>query len=69
MGVELVTLHVGIGTFKPVTADLVEQHTMHAEWGEVPANVADRINTRRGAGGRVVAVVIGAIGSVNGEFR
>lgn len=51
-----VTLHVGIGTFKPVVAERIEDHRMHAEWGEVPAETADAINRARAAEGRVVAV-------------
>lgn len=56
VGVEFITLHVGPGTFKPVTAERIEEHRMHAEWGEVPAVVADAVNRTRRAGGRVVAV-------------
>jgi S-adenosylmethionine:tRNA ribosyltransferase-isomerase len=56
IGVEFVTLHVGSGTFKPVTAERVEDHQMHAEWGEVPEPVAVAVNRTRAAGGRVVAV-------------
>ena len=51
-----VTLHVGAGTFLPVTADDTAEHKMHAEWGEVSAAAADAINAARAAGGRVVAV-------------
>ena len=51
-----VTLHVGAGTFLPVTAEDTTDHVMHAEWGEVSADVAAAINTARAAGGRVVAV-------------
>ena len=50
------TLHVGIGTFRPVTADRVEDHRMEAERYEVSAETADAINRTRAAGGRVVAV-------------
>ncbi len=51
-----VTLHVGLGTFQPVaTADLGD-HRMHAEWYEVSADAAGRINAARTAGGRIVAV-------------
>lgn len=56
VGIEFVTLHVGVGTFKPVTVDRLENHTMHAEWGEVPAEVAEAANTARRSGNRVVAV-------------
>jgi S-adenosylmethionine:tRNA ribosyltransferase-isomerase len=57
-GVDLqyVTLHVGPGTFRPVTAERVRNHRMHAEWGEVPKPVAAAVNTARERGGRVVAV-------------
>jgi S-adenosylmethionine:tRNA ribosyltransferase-isomerase len=51
-----VTLHVGPGTFLPVTVDKVEDHRMHAEWGEVPEDVAARLNRVREEGGRIVAV-------------
>src|SRR5579872_379299 len=54
--VERVTLHVGLGTFRPVTADLVQNHQLHAEWGEVPAGVARELNRVREAGGRIVVV-------------
>ena len=51
-----VTLHVGAGTFLPVTADDTADHKMHAEWGEVDDATATAINTARANGGRVVAV-------------
>lgn len=51
-----VTLHVGAGTFLPVKADRIADHVMHAEWGEISAATADRINATRAAGGRIVAV-------------
>ena len=41
-----VTLHVGAGTFQPVRADDTAEHTMHAEWGEVPQATADAHRTR-----------------------
>lgn len=53
---ETVTLHVGPGTFLPVKADAVADHVMHAEWGEVRADVAKRLNAVRAGGGRVIAV-------------
>ncbi len=51
-----VTLHVGLGTFRPVVADRPEEHRMHAEWCDVQADVAAAIARTRGRGGRVVAV-------------
>ena len=51
-----VTLHVGIGTFRPVTADLVHEHRMERERYEIPEETAGRIAATRAAGGRIVAV-------------
>ncbi len=53
---ETITLHVGAGTFLPVTADDVRDHKMHPEWGEITEAQAARINFARAAGGRIVAV-------------
>jgi S-adenosylmethionine:tRNA ribosyltransferase-isomerase len=50
------TLHVGAGTFLPVTAKDPREHRMHAEWGEISAAAAATINAARDAGGRIVAV-------------
>lgn len=50
------TLHVGAGTFLPVTAEKIEDHRMHAEWGEITENAANAINTARAAGGRLIPV-------------
>ena len=56
IAIHKVTLHVGAGTFLPVKADDTEGHTMHAEFGSVPAEVADALNAARARGGRIVAV-------------
>jgi S-adenosylmethionine:tRNA ribosyltransferase-isomerase len=56
IGLNTVTLHVGAGTFLPVTADDTSGHQMHAEWGSVDAATADALNAARQAGGRIVAV-------------
>jgi len=53
---EVVTLHVGAGTFLPVKADDTAEHVMHSEWGEVDPNVARRLNAVRAAGGRIIAI-------------
>jgi len=57
-GVEtaFVTLHVGAGTFLPVKTEDLSEHRMHAEWGEVDAATAERLNAVRAAGGRIVCV-------------
>lgn len=51
-----VTLHVGLGTFRPVKADVVEEHHMHSEYYSVNPETADLINTSRKNGGRIIAV-------------
>ena len=50
------TLHVGIGTFRPITSELLADHQMHSEWGEIAQQTVDRIAACRERGGRVVAV-------------
>ena len=58
MGVEIgfVTLHVGLGTFRPVKADNIEDHHMHSEHYHLPAETAEIINRAKERGGRVFAV-------------
>jgi S-adenosylmethionine:tRNA ribosyltransferase-isomerase len=56
IGRETLTLHVGAGTFLPVKADDTEDHRMHAEFGTIDAETADRLNVARDAGGRLIAV-------------
>jgi S-adenosylmethionine:tRNA ribosyltransferase-isomerase len=51
-----VTLHVGLGTFRPVKVDVVEEHHMHSEFYQIEPEQAARINAAREAGGRIVAV-------------
>lgn len=51
-----VTLHVGIGTFRPISVEHLGEHRMHSEWCEQPQATADLMNRTQAAGGRVVAV-------------
>jgi S-adenosylmethionine:tRNA ribosyltransferase-isomerase len=51
-----VTLHVGAGTFSPVRSENIEEHSMHAEYFEVPEATCTAIDSTRAAGGRVIAV-------------
>ncbi len=51
-----VTLHVGLGTFRPVSVENVENHVMHSEYYEVSKDTADIINETRKNGGRIIAV-------------
>ena len=53
---ETLTLHVGAGTFLPVTAQDTADHAMHSEWGRIDAQTAARLNAARAAGGRLIAV-------------
>ena len=53
---EKLTLHVGAGTFLPVKAEDTADHQMHAEWGQISPDMAERLNELREAGGRIVAV-------------
>ena len=56
IGHATLTLHVGAGTFLPVKAEDTDAHSMHAEWGRIDTATADRLNSVRAAGGRVIAV-------------
>lgn len=58
MGVDVafVTLHVGLGTFRPVKAENIEEHEMHSEYCTIPAETAQAIARAREKGGRVIAV-------------
>ena len=51
-----ITLHVGLGTFRPVKVDKIEEHRMHTETFNISKEAADTINRTRAAGGRVIAV-------------
>ena len=51
-----VTLHVGLGTFRPVKVDKIEEHEMHGEFFHIDETVAEEINRRRANGGRIIAV-------------
>ena len=71
-GVEIapVTLHVGLGTFRPVTVDDVEDHRMHAEYYRIPEATALAVNEAKKHGSRCIAVgttVVRALESVAGE--
>ena len=56
VGVVDVTLHVGIGTFRPIEAERIDDHTLHAEWAEIRLDAARILNHAKRAGGRIVAV-------------
>lgn len=51
-----VTLHVGLDTFRPITADFAEDHVIHSEWCRVPKSTVTAIINARSRGGRIIAV-------------
>lgn len=63
------TLHVGIGTFTPVRAEHIEEHQMHAEYYEVSAETAARLNQQRQQGKRIIAVGTTATRSLETVYR
>ena len=77
MGIEIaeVTLHVGLGTFRPVKEDDVLEHHMHSEFCMISQQTADLINETRRAGGRIVCVgttscrTLESLADENGFFR
>lgn len=56
VGFAEVTLHVGLGTFRPVQEDEIEDHTMHSEWFTIDEEAARAVRETKAAGGRVIAV-------------
>jgi S-adenosylmethionine:tRNA ribosyltransferase-isomerase len=69
-----ITLHVGVGTFRPVEVEDVATHQMHEEWIEVPAATVEQIKATKAAGGRIIAVgttVVRALegAAVSGELQ
>ena len=51
-----ITLHVGLGTFRPVRTDAIEEHRMHSEYFTIPEETAETVNHVKSEGGRVIAV-------------
>ncbi|MNI67947.1 S-adenosylmethionine:tRNA ribosyltransferase-isomerase [compost metagenome] len=56
MRIAYITLHVGLGTFRPMSVETVEEHVMHAEFFMLSQETADMLNKARTEGGRIVAV-------------
>jgi S-adenosylmethionine:tRNA ribosyltransferase-isomerase len=56
VAVSRVTLHVGLGTFRPIETDSLDEHQMHSERGEITPATAAELNATRAAGGRLIAV-------------
>lgn len=64
-----VTLHVGIDTFRPITASRLDDHPMHSEWCECPAETVAAVRETRARGGRVVAVGTTAVRTLETAAR
>ena len=56
VNITYVTLHVGLGTFRPVSVEQVEEHTMHSEYYEMTEETAQLLNQTKQQGGRIVSV-------------
>ena len=56
VGLGYVTLHVGLGTFRPVKEETIEDHPMHSEYCTIPPETAELINRTKAEGGRVICV-------------
>ena len=71
MGVEqaFITLHVGVGTFRPVEVENITAHQMHGEWIEVPENTVAQIQATKQRGGRVIAVGTTATRALEGAAQ
>ncbi|MFM7108810.1 MAG: tRNA preQ1(34) S-adenosylmethionine ribosyltransferase-isomerase QueA [Planctomycetaceae bacterium] len=69
VGRAAVTLHVGLGTFRPITAEWIHDHEMHAEWCECPPETAAAVRETRARGGRVVAVGTTAVRTLETAAR
>ncbi|MDA0266804.1 MAG: tRNA preQ1(34) S-adenosylmethionine ribosyltransferase-isomerase QueA [Cyanobacteria bacterium] len=63
------TLHVGVGTFRPVEADVITDHQMHGEWLDVPEATVAAIQATKANGGRVIAVGTTVIRALEGAAQ
>jgi S-adenosylmethionine:tRNA ribosyltransferase-isomerase len=61
-----ITLHVGVGTFRPVEVEDVTTHIMHEEWIEIPAETVEQIRATKAAGGRIIAVGTTSVRALEG---
>ena len=75
VNVLFITLHVGLGTFRPVSVEKIEDHKMHSEYYHMSREVSDILNNTKKNGGRIIAVgttstrTLETIVSLYGEFR
>lgn len=64
-----VTLHVGVGTFRPVETEIITEHVMHQEWIEVSPETVQKIKATKARGGRIIAVGTTATRALEGATR
>lgn len=64
-----ITLHVGVGTFRPVEADNILDHKMHGEWIDVSPETVAQINSTKARGGRVIAVGTTVVRALEGAAQ
>ncbi|YAF95220.1 MAG: tRNA preQ1(34) S-adenosylmethionine ribosyltransferase-isomerase QueA [Nodularia sp. CChRGM 3473] len=64
-----VTLHVGVGTFRPVEVEDVTSHQMHEEWIEVPSETVEQIRATQAVGGRIIAVGTTVVRALEGAAQ
>jgi S-adenosylmethionine:tRNA ribosyltransferase-isomerase len=64
-----VTLHVGIGTFRPISVERLSEHTMHAEWCELSPAASAMLNDTRAVGGRIIAVGTTSVRTLETAFH
>jgi S-adenosylmethionine:tRNA ribosyltransferase-isomerase len=64
-----VTLHVGVGTFRPVEVETITDHQMHSEWAEVPLETIEKIRQTKAQGGRVIAVGTTVVRALEGAAQ
>jgi S-adenosylmethionine:tRNA ribosyltransferase-isomerase len=64
-----ITLHVGVGTFRPIEVEDITQHTMHQEWLEVPPETVAKIQQTKAKGGRIIAVGTTVVRALEGAAK
>ncbi len=64
-----VTLHVGIGTFRPISVSRLDEHRMHSEWCELPVETARTLNGVRAKSGRIIAVGTTSVRTLESSAR
>lgn len=69
VGIGYVTLHIGLGTFRPVKVDNITDHKMHTEYYELPQETVDLIKATKERGGRVIAVGTTSCRTLEGAVR